>query len=87
MPEQPADPIHYDMKIPPEPHPDKQRAEPDPDKQRGPEKPASDEGENTSNSAKNTGVVRGDDKPQAGRGSNPRSEKRIRRRYVFSVAI
>ena len=70
MPEQPADPIHYDMKIPPEP---------DPNKQRGPEKPASNEGENatktakdstnTSNTAKDTNVVRGDDKRQAGRGS------------------
>jgi hypothetical protein len=50
MPEQPADPLHYDMKVPPEP---------DPEKQRGPEKPPSDH-ENASNNAKDTNVVRGD---------------------------
>ena len=66
MPEQPRDPIHYDMKIPPEP---------DPNKQRGPEKPPSDEKESsqnksTSNTAKDTKVVRGDDKPQSGRHPN-----------------
>lgn len=65
MPEQPRDPIHYDMKIPPEP---------DPNKQRGPEKPSSDEkesGENesASHTVKDTNVVRGDDKPQSGRPS------------------
>lgn len=60
MPEQPDDPIHYDMKIPPEP---------DPNKQHGPEKPPSDnnepENETESNTAKDTTVVRRDDKPQS----------------------
>ena len=60
MPEQPRDPLHYEMKIPPEPSRDKQR---------GPEKPASDENQDASNTAKDTDVVRGDDDPQAGRGS------------------
>ena len=64
MPEQPSDPLHYEMKIPPEP---------DPEKQREPEKPLSDQTEHESSttgssSAKNTNVVRGDDKPQARRG-------------------
>ena len=60
MPEQPPDPRHYDMKIPPEP---------DPSKQHAPEKPPSDQNqnENESESAKNTRVIRGDDKPQAPR--------------------
>jgi hypothetical protein len=60
MPEQPRDPLHYDMKIPPEP---------DPEKQRGPEKPPSDDDENASTGAKDTNVV-GGDKPQAGRGKD-----------------
>ena len=55
MPEQPPDPRHYDMRIPP-PH--------DPDKQRGPDKPASDENETVNETAKDTSVVRGDEKPQ-----------------------
>ncbi len=59
MPEQPPDPLHYDMKIPPEP---------DPNKQHEPEEPASDENEDTSQTARDTSVVRGDDRPQAGRG-------------------
>lgn len=59
MPEQPPDPLHYDMKIPPEP---------DPNKQHGPEKPASDENGEDSQTARDTNVVRGDDKPQVGRG-------------------
>ena len=63
MPEQPADPLHYDMKVPPEP---------DPEKQRGPEKPPSDDDEIDSNSAKDTNVVRGDDKPQPGRETKDR---------------
>ena len=60
MPEQPPDPLHYDMKIPPEP---------DPNKQHAPQKISSDEDENASQTARDTNVVRGDDKPQAGRGS------------------
>jgi hypothetical protein len=60
MPEQPPDPLHYEMKIPPEP---------DPNKQHGPEKPTSDENEDASQTARDVNVVRGDDKPQAGRGS------------------
>jgi hypothetical protein len=63
MPEQPADPLHYEMKIPPEP---------DPERQRGPEKPPSDDDENASNEAKDTNVVGGDDKPQAGRETKDR---------------
>lgn len=58
MPEQPPDPLHYEMKIPPEP---------DPNKQHGPEKPPSDENEDASQTARDTNVVRGDDKSQAGR--------------------
>ena len=60
MPEQPPDPLHYDMKIPPEP---------DASKQRGPEKPPSDQTNDESSTARDTIVVRGDDNPQAGRGS------------------
>lgn len=61
MPEQPPDPLHYDMKIPPEP---------DPNKQHAPEKPPSDGNEDASQTARNTSVVRGHDKdaePQGGR--------------------
>jgi hypothetical protein len=65
MPEQPPDPLHYDMKIPPEP---------DPNKQHGAEKPPAErlEGENEteSNTTRDTNVVRGDDKPQSGRNQN-----------------
>ena len=60
MPEQPPDPLHYDMMIPPEP---------DAEKQRAPEKPGSDENQNAPDTAKDTNVVRGDDRSQAGRGS------------------
>jgi len=60
MPEQPPDPLHYEMKIPPEP---------DPDKQKAPQRPASDEKEDSSRGARDTNIVRGDDEPQAGRGS------------------
>ncbi|WP_109486590.1 hypothetical protein [Occallatibacter savannae] len=66
MPEQPPDPLHYDMKIPPEP---------DHNKQHAPEKPASDENEDASQTARDTSVVRGSDKnaePQGGRGNNDR---------------
>lgn len=63
MPEQPPDPLHYEMKIPPEPDPNKQH---DPEKQPSDQK--QDETENQSNTAKDTNVVRGgDDKPQSGR--------------------
>jgi hypothetical protein len=64
MPEQPPDPLHYDMKIPPEP---------DPEKQHQPAKPPSDENEREPNdardstTAKDTRAVRGQDKPQSGR--------------------
>jgi len=60
MPEQPPDPTHYDMKIPPEP---------DPAKQVAPEKPKSDENQDSFDSARDNNVVRGDDRPQSGRGS------------------
>ena len=60
MPEQPPDPLHYEMKNPPEP---------DPDKQKAPQKPASDETADSSGSTRDTNIVRGDDQPQAGRGS------------------
>jgi hypothetical protein len=56
MPEQPPDPLHYEMKIPPEPP-----------KQKGPEKPPSDEKEAESNTARDTGSVRRPDQPQSGR--------------------
>jgi len=58
MPEQPPDPLHYEMKIPPEP---------DPNKQRVPEKPASDE--DASPAARESNIIRGDDNRQTGRGS------------------
>jgi hypothetical protein len=58
MPEQPPDPLHYDMKIPPEP---------DPNRQHGPEKPSSGENEDASQAARDTNVARGDDEPQAAR--------------------
>ena len=57
MPEQPADPLHYDMKIPPEP---------DPNKQHSPEKPPSDKNE-ADDRAKDTSIVRGDDRAPSGR--------------------
>lgn len=59
MPEQPPDPLHYDMKIPPEP---------DPDKQHAPDKPPSDKSEEDEGTARDVSVTRGDDEPQAGRG-------------------
>ncbi len=57
MPEQPADPLHYEMKIPPEPHPDKDDNNSD--------KPPADDDSRKSDTAKDTSVVRGDDKPQS----------------------
>ena len=62
MPEQPPDPLHYDMKIPPEP---------DPNKQHQPEKPPSDDNQDASQTVRDTSVARGSDKdakPQSGRG-------------------
>lgn len=59
MPEQPPDPLHYEMKIPPEP---------DPNKQHAPEKPAAHQDERESNSAKDTDAVRGGSRPQNGLG-------------------
>lgn len=59
MPEQPPDPLHYDMKIPPEP---------DPNKQRAPETPPSDKDKDNASSTRDTNLVRGDDQPQADRG-------------------
>lgn len=56
MPEQPDDPIHYDMRIPPEP---------DPNKQRAPEKNPSDQKENESDTARDSSTVRRDDQPQS----------------------
>lgn len=53
MPDQPEDPLDYEMKIPPETHPSKHESHTEP--------PSSDEKEDT---AKDTNVVRGDDKPQ-----------------------
>lgn len=58
MPEQPRDPLHYEMKIPPEPNPNKQHQ---------PEKPPSEDNEDASQTARDTNVVRGDDKPQGSR--------------------
>jgi hypothetical protein len=58
MPEQPPDPRDYDMRIPP-PH--------DSSKQKGPETPVSDESESDRDTAKDTNVVRGDEKPQGRR--------------------
>jgi hypothetical protein len=60
MPEQPPDPRHYDMRIPPPS---------DPSKQRQTEKPAADDSEAESNTTKDTHVVRGEDKEQQGRNS------------------
>lgn len=59
MPEQPPDPLLYEMKIPPDPNPNKQHE---------PEKSPSDENYNSSQSARDTNLAREDDKPQAGRG-------------------
>lgn len=57
MPEQPPDPRNYDMRIPP----------PDLSRQRVPDEPHSGENENDSDTAKDTGVVRGDGKSQSRR--------------------
>lgn len=56
MPEQPPDPLHYEMKIPPEP---------DPKKKRAPEKSAPDTDENASQTTRDTNDVGGGDKPKA----------------------
>jgi hypothetical protein len=60
MPEQPPDPLHYEMKIPPEP---------DPNKQRAPEKPASDQNQDEGETARDPSTVRRDDQPQSPRGT------------------
>jgi hypothetical protein len=60
MPEQPPDPLHYDMKIPPDTNQEKQRA---------PEKPPSDKSDDASETARDTNVVRGDNEAQTGRTS------------------
>lgn len=57
MPEQPPDPLHYEMKIP---------SKPDPKKPHGPEETQSDEKQNESNAARDTKMVR--DQEQSGGG-------------------
>ena len=59
MPSQPPDPRHYEMKIPPEPD----QATLKKDESERP--PADDENRDTSNTAKDNNVMRGDDKPQS----------------------
>jgi hypothetical protein len=61
MPEQPRDPRHYEMKIPPEPDQATLKKE-------DLKKPLEDENKYDSNTAKDTSVVREGDKPQAARG-------------------
>ncbi len=63
MPEQPADPLHYDMKIPPETH-HSERSN-DAERHDGSAKPPADNRTHKSDTAKDTNVVRGDDKPQS----------------------
>lgn len=58
MPEQPRDPRHYEMKVPPEP--DQATLKKDPEKPS-----AEDDSRDPSNTAKDTQSVRGGDKPQA----------------------
>jgi len=58
MPEQPPDPLHYDMKIPPEPSSQKQR---------GTEKSTSDQEERESNTAGHTHAVSRNDQRHPGR--------------------
>ena len=66
MPEQPRDPLHYDMKIPPEPDQTTLK------KQESQKPPADDENRDDANSARETGTAkdtaRADDKPQSVRG-------------------
>jgi hypothetical protein len=57
MPEQPADPLHYEMKIPPEPHSSKDNEDAEKSDDHDPEKKS------------DTNVVRGDDKSQTRRSS------------------
>jgi hypothetical protein len=61
MPEQPRDPRHYEMRIPPEP--DQATL-----KKGDLKKPVEDENKDDSNTAKDTIVAREGDKPQAARG-------------------
>ncbi len=62
MPDQPDDPIHYDMKIPPEPHPSEHE---DDSSQPSADNPVSSAG--GADRARDVNVPRGDDKPQSGR--------------------
>lgn len=57
MPEQPPDPLHYDMRIPPPP---------DPAKHREAEKPSSSESESDEDG--NNEAVQRDDKEEKGKG-------------------
>jgi hypothetical protein len=59
MPEQPADPIHYDMKIPPEPHEPK-------DEDHKSESP-SDKSERAADTASDAKTVREGDRPPGSR--------------------
>jgi|CZKL01.1.fsa_nt_gi hypothetical protein len=61
MPDQPDDPIHYEMKIPPETKQSKHEHESD--------KPESGDSIPESETAKDVNVVRGDDKSQSARHS------------------
>ncbi|HEY1983990.1 MAG TPA: hypothetical protein VGG85_01190 [Terracidiphilus sp.] len=65
MPEQPDDPIHYDMKIPPEP----QHADKSDDSAKESDHPAPPSDTAPSDTAKDTRAVRGHDRPQAVRHS------------------
>jgi hypothetical protein len=63
MPEQPPDPLHYDMRIPPPP---------DPAKHRGAEKPSSSKSESdavgNNEAGRREDKVHGDDKEEKGKG-------------------
>jgi len=58
MPEQPPDPLHYEMKIPPEPNSNKQR---------GSDSSPQEKNDVEPQTVRDTNVVRGDDKSQAPR--------------------
>lgn len=60
MPEQPPDPLHYDMRIPPPP---------DPDINSGSEKTPRNQDEAEAGTPDNTSSVRGDENSQADRTS------------------
>jgi len=59
MPEQPPDPLHYEMKIPPEP---------DPNKKRAPEKTASDNDEDASQTTRDLNDAGDGDRSKADAG-------------------